>query len=419
MNKLFDPDSLHEVWLTISHNPRRSILTAFGVFWGVFMLVVMLSVGNGIKGGIFSQFDSVPANMSICWTNNTTVPYAGFRKGRVWNIKSPDVDLLRSRVSDIQKASIQVNGRSVSVSNGDKSGMYRISGVDGNYCDIMPVQINAGRYINSLDVKEGRKVVVLGQKIVDEVFKGHAPIGEYVTVGGISYQCIGVSESTSNSINMGGREEETIHMPYTVVQRIYNMGDVIHVMMIIAQANTPIERLEREIRAELYSLHSISPDDTAALECINLDKIFQLFRALGMGIGLLIWIVGLGTLASGAIGVSNIVMITVKERTTEIGVRRAIGAKPFDIITQIMCESLLITFAAGIVGLVCGVGIMDLLGSGGNLSFGENFKLVNPMLDFNTAVAALIVIIIIGILAGLMPAARAMKIKAIDAIREE
>ncbi len=419
MNRIFDPDSLHEVWLTISHNPRRSLLTAFGVFWGVFMLVVMLSVGKGIEGGIFSQIEEIPRNMCICWTENTTVPYAGFRKGRVWNIKSGEVEALRAKVDDIEKSSIQINGRSVSVSCGDKSGLYRISGIDGNYVDIMPVKINAGRYINELDVKECRKVVVLGQKIVDEVFKGRSPIGEYVAIGGINYQCIGVSESTSNSMNIGGREEETIHMPYTLVQQIYNMGDVIHVLMLIARQNTPIERFEQEVRSELYSTHSISPDDNAALEFMNLDRFLQVFRALGLGISLLIWIVGLGTLASGAIGVSNIVMITVKERTTEIGVRRAIGAKPLDIIAQIMSESLAITLAAGIVGLVCGVGLMSLLGRNGNLSFGEGFVLVDPMLSFSTAVAALVVIVAIGLLAGLMPAARAMKIKAIDAIREE
>lgn len=419
MNRFFDPDSLHEVWLSVTHNKRRSLLTAFGVFWGVFMLVVMLSVGKGIEGGIFSQMSSVPNNMCFCWTQNTTVPYAGFRKGRVWDFTTSDLALLRSRVEGIKEISPVVNGRSVNVSCADKSGSYRISGVDGNYTDIMPVKINQGRYINQLDVQQRRKVVVLGQKIVDEIFQGRAPIGEYVLVGGISYQCIGVSESKSQGMNIGGREEEQIKMPYTLVQQIYNAGEKLSMMMMLANDKTDIDLFEKQIRSELYTLHAISPEDKSALEFMNLDKFLQVFRALGVGINLLIWIVGLGTLASGAIGVSNIVMITVKERTTEIGVRRAIGAKPSDIIAMVMSESLLITVVAGIVGLVSGVATMDFLGRNGNLSFGESFKLIDPMLSFNTALAAFFVIIIIGLFAGLMPAARAMKIKAIDAIREE
>lgn len=419
MNRIFDPDSLHEVWLTITSNKRRSLLTAFGVFWGVFMLIVMLSMGKGIEGGIFSQMDSIPNNMCLCWTQNTTVPYAGFRKGRVWNFKSSDLEILTSRIDDIKTLSPVTNGRTTNVSCADKSGSYRISGVDGKYDKIMPVQINAGRYINDLDVQQRRKVVVLGQKIVDEVFLGRSPVGEYVLIGGISYQCVGVSESKSNNINIGGREEETIKMPYTLVQQIYNLGDKISMIMMLAQDRTDINILEKKVRHELYQLYSISPEDKGAMEFMNLDKFLQVFRSLGLGINLLIWIVGLGTLASGAIGVSNIVMITVKERTTELGVRRALGAKPSDIVAQIMSESLVITFAAGVSGLVAGVALMAFIGGNGQLKFGDSMTLVDPMINFNTAVAAMLVIVATGLLAGLMPTVRALKIKAIDAIREE
>lgn len=420
MNKFFDIDRINEVWITLTHNKRRSLLTAFGVFWGVFMLVIMLSMGKGITNGIVGGIESIPNNMCICFTSQTTIPYAGFRKGRWWSLKAEDLESVRQHVPQITTISPVVQGRSVSVVNADKSGTYRINGVSGEYPNTMPIKINEGRYINDLDVKECRKVVVLGQKIVDEVFKGKSPVGKYVLVGGISYQCIGVSESGSNTINIGGREEETVTMPYSLVQRIYNMGDQIHMLMMIAQEDIPIASVEDQVRNILATRHQISPEDNKAMEFINLDQILQIFRSLMTGLGILIWIVGTGTLMSGAIGVSNIVMITVKERTTEIGVRRAIGAKPFDIISQIMSESLVITFLAGVAGLMGGIGTMLLLAEMGDISIGESsIKLIDPMIDFNMAVSAVVVIVIIGILAGLMPASRAMKIKAIDAIREE
>lgn len=419
-SRIFDPELLSEVWITVTHNKRRSLLTAFGVFWGVFMLVVMLSVGKGIQGGIFAGIDMIPQNMCVCWSQNTSIPFAGFRKGRWWHIKADDIEALRTQIPELERVSPMVHGRSVNVVCGEKSGSYRIGGVAGDYTEIMPLKINEGRYINDLDVQHRRKVVVLGQKIVDEVFRGKSPVGTYVSVGGISYQCIGISESKSNSFNMGGREEEMIRMPYTLVQQLYNMGDEVSMLMIIGGKDKPVGMLEDSMREVICSRHSISPDDTQALEFMNMEKMLKVFRALGMGINLLIWIVGMGTLLSGAIGVSNIVMITVKERTTEIGVRRALGAQPSDIIRQIMSESLVITVLAGITGLVAGVVTMYFVGQIEGLGFGDNsIKLVDPMLDFGTAVAAMIVIIATGLLAGLMPAARALKIKAIDAIREE
>lgn len=420
MNRIFDADRFREVWVTIASNKRRSLLTAFGVFWGVFMLVVMLSMGKGIQNGILSHIDDIPRNMSFCWTQHTTVPYAGFRKGRSWDIKEDDIRAIKTQITELKTVTPVVNGRSVSVVNGDKSGTYMISGVGGEFADIMPLKINDGRYINGLDVAERRKVVVLGQKIVDEIYKGVSPVGRYVTVGGISYQCIGVSESTGSSINIGGREEEMVRMPYTLTQQIYNMGSDVHMLAMIAGSDVPIAIVEDQIRNLLYTRHSISPEDKPAMEVMNLDQMLQIFRALVLGISILIWIVGTGTLLSGAVGVSNVIMITVKERTREIGVRRAIGAKPRDITGQIISESLVITMLSGMLGLVAGVLVMYFVGQMNQLSIGDSdFKLIDPMISFGTAAAAFAVIAVTGVLAGLMPAARAMKIKAIDAIREE
>lgn len=420
MNNIFDIDRLNEVWETIRRNKRRSLLTAFGVFWGVFMLVVMLSVGKGIQNGIMGQISSIPQNMSLCWSDKTNIPYMGFRKGRWWSLKGDDVAALKAQIPELEIISPMVNGRSVSVVNKDKSGTYSIKGVAGNYSRTLPVKLNAGRFINDMDVSECRKVCVLGQKIVDEVFGGRAPLGQWISVGSVSYQCVGVVERSSQSVNIGSGDESSVTLPYTVVQRIYNMGDNIHMMTLVARSDTPIEYIENQIRAVLSVRHQISPDDKSAITFLNLDRVLKVFRMLVLGINVLIWIVGMGTLMSGAIGVSNIVMITVKERTNEIGVRRALGAKPWSIISQIMSESLVITVLAGVMGLMAGIGTMVFVQQFSELGLGQsNLKLIDPMIDFNTAVAALVVIVVIGLAAGLLPASRAMKIKAIDAIREE
>lgn len=420
MSKIFGTDSLQEVWSSIARNRRRSLLTAFGVFWGMFMLVVMLSMGNGITNSIMGDINFIPSNMTICWTDVTSIPWEGFRKGRKWNLKSSDIALLKKEIPELELISPQVsNGTSVKVVNRDKSKSYSVKGVDNNFAKVCPLVIIDGRYINEMDVKLCRKVCVLGQKIVDEVYGGISPVGKYVQVGGVSYQCVGVVNRTSQNMTMGGPDEKTVTLPYNLVQRLYNLGDVLGMVMIQAKPEVKIDAMEKRLREVICAAHQVCPEDTKALTFMNLDKLLQTFRSLCLGITALLWIVGLGTLFSGAIGVSNIVMITVKERTREIGVRRAIGARPLSIISQIMSESLVLTSAAGILGLMSGVLLMTFIG-GKEIHIGDSdMTLVNPMIDFSTGIAALVVIIIIGLAAGILPAVRAMKIKAIDAIREE
>lgn len=416
----FDSDLLNEVWSAICRNPRRSLLTAFGVFWGIFMLVVMLSMGEGIKGGMLDQLDSIPQNMTICWPGATTMPYAGFRKGRSWSMKTDDIDELKSKVPEIKAFLPLAWGSMANVSNADKTGSYQIKGVPGNYLDYFPVKIVEGRYIDEMDVVECRKVVVLGQKIVNEIFRGRAPLGQYIKVGGISYQVIGVSVQINNNISFGTREDENVIMPYTLVQRVFNKGRNIDILTLIGEDGIPIENLEKKIGGIMRTRHQIAPQDKGALRFINIDKYLQVYQKLGLGISLLIWLVGIGTLLSGAVGVSNIIMVTIKERTREIGIRRAIGAKPSDIVRQVIGESLILTLLAGIGGLIAGVGLMAILGDDVTLGIGENaMKLKNALLEFETAIKAMAVLVLTGLAAGWLPARRALKIKAIDAIREE
>lgn len=420
MSRIIGADTFHEVWSTISRNPRRSLLTAFGVFWGMFMLVIMLSMGRGLTNGILDQISFIPKNVTICWTDVTSIPWQGFRKGRSWNFKNSDVIALKKEIPELETIAPQVSPyENVNVVNREKTGSYRIKGVDGNFHRLFPIKVVQGRYINDIDVAQCRKVCVLGQKIIDEIYHGKSQVGKYVMVGGISYQCVGIVQRSSENMNIEGPDDQVVTMPYTLVQKLYNLGEIIGILMIQARADMPIATFENRVREIMCTRHQICPEDRKAMSFINLDQQIMVFQSLCIGISALLWIVGLGTLLSGAIGVSNIVMITVKERTREIGVRRAIGARPGSIIAQIMSESLMLTASAGMIGFICGVALMSTI-SQQEIKLGDSgLCLINPLIDFGAGMAALAVIVIIGLAAGILPASRALKIKAIDAIREE
>lgn len=420
MNNIFDADRWREVWMSISRNKRRSFITAFGVFWGIFMLVVMLSAGNGLWTGITSQIEDVPYNACMIWTNSTTEAYMGFRKGRYWDMKQDDIAAVKAQFPEMDIVSPVMFANSTKLVRKDKTGSYNVKGLPATYPQIVAQNIYYGRYINKMDVLSKRKVCVLGKKIYDELFiPGENPIGEYIKVGGVNYQIIGVTDQIPTGINLNGRDGEAVAIPYSVVQQVYNRGDVVHMMMVTAKRGVTISDKEDEITALIRSRHSISPTDKFAVQVIDIEKIAQRFEKMAIGISLLTWLVGVGTLLAGAIGVSNIVMITVKERTKEIGVRRAMGAKPFSIISQIMSESLVLTVVAGFFGLAAGVGSMAVVSKilAANPSSGAFFQ--NPQMDFTTALVAALIIVVCGLLSGILPAWRALQIKAIDAIREE
>lgn len=418
MNNFFDPDRWQEVWLTITRNKRRSFFTAFGVFWGIFMLVIMLSSGNGISNGIFAQVQDIPLNSCFFWTNKTTEPYMGFRKGRWWSLNEGDLEAIKAQVRDLDIIAPIMSGGSSNVVHKDKTGRYRVKGVPGNYTQILPQVIYYGRFINEMDVREGRKVCVLGKKVYDELFmRGQNPVGEYLKVGGITYRIIGVSDQTATGVNINGRDGEGIQVPYTVIQRLYNSGDDIHMFIVTTKKGVSIVDKEDQLKSVIKGRHSISPSDDYAIQCLDIEKLAKRYNLMLLGINLLIWVVGIGTLLAGAIGVSNIVMITVRERTKEIGVRRALGAKPASIMSQIMSESLILTLIAGFLGLASGVLIMDIVNK--FIPNDPNGFFMNPHIDFQTALISSAIIIVCGLLSGILPAWRALQIKAIDAIREE
>lgn len=417
---MFDLDSWQEVWVTITRNKRRSLLTAFGIFWGIFMLVIMLGAGNGLAEGMASDTQGFSENSALFYTNNTTEPYKGFQKGRYWNMEEEDLLILQAQISDIKYTVPFLMGSNVVVSYRDKSTSCNPKGMSQRYNDMLPQHILYGRYINYMDVQERRKVCVVGKKVYEEIFhSGEDPTGQYIKLYNINFQIIGVTEPAVRGVNINGRDDEVIAIPYTVMQQIQNSGTVVHLIGVVANENVGMSVLEPQVETLLKARHNVSPTDEFALESINVEKIFRQFEMLFTGIALLIWIVGLGTLLAGVVGVSNIIMVTVRERTKEIGIRRAIGAKPVAIIFQIIKESTLLTVVAGFLGLAFGVFILDLADKLfiQNMTGDVFFK--NPQIDFSVALLAAAIIVLCGVIAGILPARRALQIMAIDAIREE
>ncbi|MDD3077950.1 MAG: ABC transporter permease [Paludibacter sp.] len=415
---MFDVNRWQEIWITITHNKMRSVLTAFGVFWGMFMLVVMIGAGIALKRGIFSNIEGFATNSCFVWAEQTGEPYKGFKKGRSWNMENSDIPVLLSKISEIQYLAPVLfgGGSDNNVSRNDKAGSFRVKGNYPVYNKIDESKILYGRYINDIDIAEKRKVCVIGERVYEVLFPTKEdPIGKSIQVNGIYFQVVGVTRHTSN-VNIGGNAQETVVLPFSTMQQAFNQGNVVHFLAVTAQPGVKVKVIEDKIAEVLKARHEIAPEDEKAVGGMNIEDQFTMFMYLGVGIGFLIWFVGAGTLIAGGIGISNIMLVTIKERTKEIGIRRALGATPANIIGQILTESIVLTLIAGIAGLMFGVGLLQVIGI--LLSHGDQF-FKDPQISFGVAMISLLILVVIGTFAGFLPANRAMKIKPIEAIREE
>ena len=415
---MFDLDRWQEIWITITHNKSRSVLTAFGVFWGMLMLVLMVGAGNALEKGMTSQIEGFATNSCFFESNRTTVPYKGFRKGRRWNMTNSDIPVIREKVKELQYISpvLFSGGNDKNVVRGDKNGSYLVKGCYPEYDLIERSKMIYGRYVNDIDIAEKRKVCVIGERIYEVLFrKGEDPTGKQIRVNGIYFQVIGVARSTSG-VSIGGQTTETVILPFSTMQQAFNQGNIIHFLAATAKKGVPVRVIQDKILEVLKQQHQIAPEDKEAVFNMNIEEQFKMFNYLGIGIAALIWIVGLGTIFAGAIGVSNIMLVTVRERTKEIGIRRALGATPRDIIGQILSESIVLTVIAGITGIVVGVGLLRATGI--VLSQGDQF-FKDPQISFGMAVISLLILLVIGTFAGYIPAQRAMMIKPVEAIGEE
>lgn len=415
-----DIDSYREIIDTLTRNKSRSFLTGFGVFWGVFMLVALIGGGQGLKEKLNENFEGFAQNTAMIWAQQTTKPYKGFRKGRWWAMDYNDIERLRQRVPEL-KAIAPVLFGSWGTTNtayyGDQKTTPRIQGVTPEYADIVAPKLYYGRYINQMDIQQHRKVCVLGKKIYKDLFKeGGDPCGKSIRVDSTYYEVIGVDYNASGGMNFNGRAEEKITLPLTLVQQTYNRGSEVDMIAVTGREGVVMSRLSSRIRETIARAHYVDPTDEQGAMVFNTEVLFQLLDNLFRGVNFLIWLVGLGTLLAGAIGVSNIMMVTVRERTTEIGIRRAIGATPRMILSQIISESIVLTLVAGMSGILFAVAILQMVEIG---NMEDGMITAHFQVGFWTAIVAALMVSLMGVFAGLAPASRAMSIKPVDAMRDE
>lgn len=424
---MFDRDRWQEIFSALKKNKLRTALTAFGVFWGIFMLVIMLGSGKGLENGVYDGMGGFATNSVFLWSQNTTVPYKGFKKGRFYNFNNSDTKILREQIPEIENIAPRLQARfwqsegQNNVVRGLKTGAFNIFGDVPDFNKIDPVTLVKGRYINPEDVERGRKVVVIGTRVADLLFeKEENPLGEYIQVKGVYFMVVGVYKSQHNG-GWAEWQETTIEMPLTTLQQVYSFGDQVGWFAINSRADVSASLVEEKAKTILKKRHSVAPDDNEAIGSENVEKQFLKIGRLFMGIKALIWIVGIGTLLAGVIGVSNIMLIIVKERTKEIGIQRALGATPFNIISQIISESVFLTSIAGYVGLLLGVGLVELINIllEKSQQAGANVMFTRPEVDFSVAMTALIILVVCGAIAGLIPAKRAVNVKPIEALRYE
>lgn len=412
----FDRDSFNEIADTLTRNKSRSFLTGFGIFWGIFMLLALIGGGAGLKQLLSKNFEGFANNSMIVFANETGMAFKGFRKGRTWNMTYNDVIRLQNQVPELDIVTPVLTSWQGAAYYNDRQSECHLKGVNEDYSKIETPVIYYGRSLNQMDILQKRKVCVIGKKVYKTLFpEGGDPCGNHIRLGSIYFQIVGVDYS-SGKISINGNSEETALLPISVMREAYNMGNNVHLMYVTAKPGIKMKSLETKVREVIAREHYIDPDDKKAIVLLNTELLFGIMESLFDGVNFLIWLVGLGTILAGAIGVSNIMMVTVKERTTEIGIRRAIGATPKMILSQIILESIILTLIAGCSGIVFAVLI---LGTADNIAIKDGIQMAEFQVNFWTAVFAVLLLTILGVLAGLAPASRAMQIKPVDAMRDE
>lgn len=425
--RIFDRDTLQEIGQSIRRNKRRSIATAFGVFWGLFILVVLLSISRGFENGIGGKLSSVSPRSIAIWPGQTSEPYAGFKAGRLIRLRKDDITYLMSRCPEIRAVGYMRYSRK----GGDKNLRYEnkttqgnVVGVNKDYFDINQVKLVAGRMLNLADHKEVRKSCLLGEEVARKLFGDdvRSAIGRSVSLNGRSYQLIGVVKPASAMVNIGTWVPTSAFLPIAVLEQSENTGGSVSGMYLDLHRSVAPAVARKHIESVLKERMMVAPEDDTAMMFFVVEELVAIFESIMLGINILVWIVGIGTLLTAIVGVSNIMLVTVRERTQEIGVRRALGAKPSDIISQILAESVFLTFISGLLGILLGVGLMAVVGevtSSVNATGDGGMPFENPTISPSLLVFALFIVVLGGLLAGALPATRALAIKAIDAIREE
>ncbi|HET9624147.1 MAG TPA: ABC transporter permease [Kofleriaceae bacterium] len=417
---MFDLDNWQEVWATLRSNRLRTFLTAFGVFWGILMLMAMLGFGSSIQQGSQRQMRGMATNQLFCWGETRTIAYDGLPIGRAVKFDTADIELLR-RLPQIEWLAprLQLGGwqSNFNVAYEGKTGAYTVYADFPDFRHIMAFQYDAGRFINDRDIAEQRKVVVIGRAIRDELFPADVnPIGKYLKISGVYFEVVGVT-GTLRTGQQGDRDAHTAFIPFTTLKSSFHVGDRVGFFAMTAKPGTDGPELERQVREVLTKHHRISPDDKLAIGSFNMFVLFNKINTFFIVLIVVSWIVGGATLLAGVVGVSNIMLITVKERTKEIGVRKAIGATPMSIVAMVMKESITLTLIAGLFGVAAGTGLLAIANSA--LENVQDSPMGPPIIGLQTVLIAVGVLVAAGGIAGIMPAAHAASIKPIEALRTE
>ena len=419
---IFDRDTWQEIFGSIQKNKVRTIITVIGVLWGIFIYIALSGSANGLDNGFEREFENIAMNSMFVWAQSTSIPYEGFKTGRNPQLKLKDAQTLRNNIPEIQFIAPRnvrgvFDGSSGSqIVRGTKSGTYNIYGDFPEYTRIATKKIyDKGRFINQSDIDNARKVCVIGERTQKELFEeDEEPVGKFVRIDDIYFQVIGVHKY----IQGGGFESDgDVFIPFATFKKLYNTGENVEWFTIAAYDDADVIQVEKDVKQTLKRIHRVSPKDERAFGSFNLGEVFNRIMGFARGMTFLSLIVGIATIIAGVIGIGNILLISVKERTKELGVRRALGATPSEVRMQIILESVFLTVIAGIFGIVLGAFVLAGINAGtANL---EDFPYTNPTVPISFVLGALAIMVTLGTLIGLIPAQRAVSIKPIDALREE
>ena len=420
MRFIFDLNTWQEIFGSIKKNKTRTIITVIGVLWGIFVYIAMAGAAKGLDNGFERAFETVAMNSMFTWAQSTSMTYAGYKTGRRLQLKIQDVTVLENRIPEIQYIAPR-NAKGVfgdapaKVVRGLKSGDYAIYGDFPIYTKIATKKIyDGGRFINDEDIAQNRKVCVIGERTEKELFEeGENPIGAYIRLDNIYFQVVGVHKYTPG----GGFESDSdVFIPFSTFKKLYNTADNVGWLTIAAYDDADVVQVEKDVKSTLKNIHKVNPKDERAFGAFNLGEVFNKIMGFAKGMTFLSLVVGIATILAGVIGIGNILLIAVKERTKELGVRRALGATPKEVKSQIILESVFLTTIAGVLGIILGAFVLNIVNI---LTKDGDFPYANPTVPIPYVLGAMGLMIVLGTLIGLIPAQRAVSIKPIDALREE
>lgn len=414
---IFDSDNWKEIISTLSRNKTRTFLTGFGIFWGVAMLAMLMGGAQGGEGLLKRNFAGFATNSGGMIPNRTTMAYHGYQKGRGWNLDVTDVEIIRQACPELKEVIPTFSKWGVSFRKGKNTYSGQIIGAEPNYTTMLMPRLYSGRFINEADVVGERRVAVIGKKVAARLFPGEdSPLGKIIEADGSAYSVVGVVGDASE-IHLNGSLDESVVLPASTFRRANGYGNNVDFIMMVAHDDQRLADIIPKMRRILYRRHDIHPNDEGAMWVINIAENFEQLDVLFNGIDLLALFIGLSTLLAGVIGIGNIMWVIVKERTQEIGIRRAIGAKPRDIIVQVLCEGAVLTTVSGIAGLCFATLVLGVMQYATNPA--DALSVAQFQMSFSAAMGILSLFVILGILAGLIPSIKAMRIKPVEALNSK